>query len=302
MPQTFTVDKEYHNARLDRWFKANVVSLPQSLIEKIIRLNKIKINRRKVKSSYRIQSGDIIEVYDISKFKVTNRPKILKYKPSTKEIDIYDDYILENNNNFIVINKPSGIAVQSGTKSFKNIIDVLKDTKYFENNKPYIVHRLDKETSGVLIVAKSREYAQLFTSLFRIRKMHKTYIALTYGKVLNTIKTLKDDLITYENTKKITQKAISHIRVLKTSTDFSYVELNPITGRKHQLRKQLYNIGNPIVGDDKYFTNRRADKTKIKSKKLMLHAYKIKFMINNVQYNFKAEYDQEFEDFLKKNF
>ena len=302
MPQTFTVDKEYHNARLDRWFKANVVSLPQSLIEKIIRLNKIKINRKKAKSSYRIQSGDIIEVYDISKFKVTNRPKILKYKPSTKEIDIYDDYILENNNNFIVINKPSGIAVQSGTKSFKNIIDVLKDTKYFENTKPYIVHRLDKETSGVLIVAKSREYAQLFTSLFRIRKMHKTYIALTYGKVLNTTKTLKDDLITYVNTKKVIQKAISHIRVLKTSTDFSYVELNPITGRKHQLRKQLYNIGNPIVGDDKYFINRRADKTKIKSKKLMLHAYKIKFMINNVQYNFKAEYDKEFEEFLKKNF
>ena len=73
----------------------------------------------------------------------------------------------------LVINKPSGIPVQSGTKSFKNIIDILKDTKYFENTKPYIVHRLDKETSGVMIVAKNREYAQLFTSLFRIRKYTK---------------------------------------------------------------------------------------------------------------------------------
>jgi 23S rRNA pseudouridine955/2504/2580 synthase len=161
---------------------------------------------------------------------------------------------------------------------------------------------LDKETYGFLIVDKSREYAKIFTTLFIIRKMHKTYIALTYGKVLNTIKTLKDDLITYENTKKITQKAISHIRVLKTSSDYSYVELNPITGRKHQLRKQLYNIGNPIIGDDKYFTNRRVDKIKIKSKNLMLHAYKIKFMINNIQYNFKAEYNNNFEEFLKKNF
>ena len=96
MPQTFTVDKEYHNARLDRWFKANVVSLPQSLIEKIIRLNKIKINRKKVKSSYRIQSGDIIEVYDISKFKVTNRPKILKYKPSKiTVVDINENGLTE---------------------------------------------------------------------------------------------------------------------------------------------------------------------------------------------------------------
>ena len=302
MPQTYTVENDYQNSRFDRWFKVKVKNLPQSLIEKIIRLNKVKINRKKTKSSYRVQSGDIVEVYDISKFKINNRPVILKYKPSRKEVDVYDDYILENNDNFIVINKPSGIAVQSGTKSFRNIIDVLKDTKYFEHSKPYIVHRLDKETSGILIVAKTREYAQLFTSLFRIRKIHKTYIALTYGKVSSTTKTLKDDLISYDNGKKIVQDAVSHLRVLKTSNDYSYVELNPITGRKHQLRKQLYNIGNPIIGDDKYFINRRANKTKTKSKNLMLHAYKIKFMINDIQYNFKAEYNQDFENFLKKHF
>ena len=302
MPQTYTVENDYQNSRFDRWFKVKVKNLPQSLIEKIIRLNKVKINRKKTKSSYRVQSGDIVEVYDISKFKIINRPVILKYKPSRKEVDVYDDYILENNDNFIVINKPSGIAVQSGTKSFRNIIDVLKDTKYFEHSKPYIVHRLDKETSGILIVAKTREYAQLFTSLFRIRKIHKTYIALTYGKVSSTTKTLKDDLISYDNGKKIVQNAVSHLRVLKTSSDYSYVELNPITGRKHQLRKQLYNIGNPIIGDDKYFINRRANKTKTKSKNLMLHAYKIKFMINDIQYNFKAEYNQDFENFLKKHF
>ena len=92
------------------------------------------------------------------------------------------------------------------------------------------------------------------------------------------------------------------MRILKSSNDYSYVELNPITGRKHQLRKQLYNIGNPIIGDDKYFINRRADKTKIKSKNLMLHAYKVKFMINDLQYNFKAKYNLNFEEFLKKHF
>jgi len=302
MPQTFTVDKEYHNARFDRWFKSKILDLPQSLVEKILRKNKIKINRKKIKTSYRVQQGDIVEVFDISKFKVIKRNKTIKYKPSRKEVDVYDDYILENNPNFIVINKPAGIAVQSGTKSFRNIIDVLKDTKYFEDTKPFIVHRLDKETSGVLIVAKNREYAQLFTSLFRIRKVHKTYIAITYGKVSKTIKSMEENLTTYDNKKKIVQRAISHIRVIKSSPNYSYVELNPITGRKHQLRKQLYNIGNPIIGDDKYFLNRRADKIKIKSKNLMLHAYKIKFMINNVKYNFKAEYNSDFEDFLKKTF
>ena len=302
MPQTYTVEEDYHNSRFDRWFKAKILDLPQSLLQKILRLNKVKINRKKIKSSYRVQLGDIVEIYDISKFKISDRPKIIKYKPSRSEVSIYDDYILENNENFIVLNKPTGIAVQSGTKSFRNIIDVLKDTKYFEHTKPYIVHRLDKETSGVLIVAKTREYAQLFTSLFRIRKIHKTYIALTYGKVDKSLKQMNDDLIIYDNNKKIIQNAISYLKVIKSSNDYSYVELNPITGRKHQLRKQLYNIGHPIIGDDKYFLQRRADKVKIKSKNLMLHAYKIKFMINNIQYNFKAEYNQDFEKFLKINF
>ena len=236
------------------------------------------------------------------KFKVIDRPKVLKYKPTNKELDNYDENIIENNDNFLIINKPAGIAVQAGTKSFRNIIDVLKETKYFEGYKPYIVHRLDKETSGILIVAKTREYAQLFTSLFRIRKIHKTYIALTYGKISKSNFTLKDDLISYDNDKKVIQKAVSHLKVLKTSDKYSYVELNPITGRKHQLRKQLYNIGNPIIGDNKYFINRKYDKKNQNKKKLMLHAYKIKFMINNIQYNFKAKYGKEFEEFLKKEF
>ena len=302
MPQKYIVGKDYHNSRFDRWFKAIVIDLPQSLIEKIIRKNKVKINRKKPKTSHRVQDGDIIEIYDISKLKVSDRPKKIKYKPSTKEVGQYDDFVLEDNNNFIVINKPVGIAVQAGTKSFKNVIDVLKDSKYFLNTKPFIVHRLDKETSGVLIIAKNRKYAQLFTSLFRIRKIHKTYIAITYGKVLQSKKTMEDELVSYDNNKKIVQKAISHLKILKSNSDYSFVELNPITGRKHQLRKQLYNIGNPIVGDDKYFLNRRADKVKIKSKNLMLHAYKIKFIINNIKYNFKAKYNTQFEEFLKKIF
>ena len=301
MPQIYTVEKDYHNTRFDRWFKSKIINLPQSLVEKIIRLNKVKINKKKIKSSYRVQAGDTVDVYDISKFKISERSKIIKYKPSRKEVNIYDDYIIENNENFVVINKPAGIAVQSGTNSFRNIVDILKETKYFEHYKPFIVHRLDKETSGILIIAKTREYAQLFTSLFRIRKIHKTYVALTYGKILKSAITLKDDLVIFENKKRIVQKAVSHLKVIKTTPDFSYVELNPITGRKHQLRKQLYNIGSPIIGDDKYFINRRANKIKLRNKSLMLHAYKIKFMINNIQYNFKAKYNNLFEDFLKKN-
>ena len=299
MPKNFIVDDEYHETRIDKWFKQKIISLPHSLIERILRQNKIKINKKKVKSSYRLQSGDLIEIYDISKFKAKDKIEKIKYKPKKKELSRYDDYIIENNDNFIVINKPAGIPVQSGTKSFKNITDLLKNSKYFEGSKPFIVHRIDKETSGILIIAKNRKYAQLFTSLFRIRKIHKTYLALAYGKIDKSIKSMRDDLVYFENKKKITQKAISNIKIIKSNDELSYIELNPITGRKHQLRKQLLNLGNPIIGDDKYFsTNFR----KMKTKNLMLHAHRIKFMINNVQYNFKAKYNSFFEQLLKEKF
>ena len=299
MPKSYTVVDDYHNSRLDKWFKQNVINLPHSLIEKLIRQNKVKVNKKKTKSSYRVQSGDLIEIYDILKFKPIDKEKKIKYIPKKSEVGKYDDYVIEDNENFIIINKPSGIAVQAGTKSFKNIIDTIKNTKYFENSKPYIVHRIDKETSGLLIIAKNRQYAQLFTSLFRIRKIHKTYLALVYGKVNNSIKTMKDELTYYENKKKIIQKAVSNLKVIKSNEGFSFIELNPITGRKHQLRKQLLKIGNPIIGDNKYFLHNRKI---VKAKGLMLHAYRIKFMIDNVQYNFKAEYNEFFENFLNKNF
>jgi 23S rRNA pseudouridine955/2504/2580 synthase len=298
MFKKFEVEKDFHNTRFDRWFKNKVLDIPQGLIEKIIRKNQVKVNSKKTKSSYRVKENDIIEIFNIDKIKKTEKNIITQYIPSPTERDKYDDFIIENNENFIVINKPAGIAVQSGTKSFKNVVDTLRETKYFEDSKPFIVHRLDKETSGILIVAKTREYAQLFTSLFRIRKIHKTYLAVVYGEVAKEIKVLEDDLVLYEKERKIVQKAISYLKILKNSSEYSLLELRPITGRKHQLRKQLYNIGNSIIGDDKYYVKR--SNNFIKSKNLMLHAYEIKFMINNLKYNFKADFNKEFKDFIIK--
>tara|TARA_A100001015_G_scaffold188159_1_gene209557 strand:- start:807 stop:1706 length:900 start_codon:yes stop_codon:yes gene_type:complete len=299
MHNSYIVDDDYHNARLDRWFKQKVINVPHSLIERIIRQNKIKLNKKKTKSSQRLQKGDLIEIFDISKFKARENDKIFKYIPKKEELYKYEDYVIENNDNFIIINKPAGIPVQSGTKSFKNITDILKKSKYFQASKPFIVHRIDKETSGILIIAKNRKFAQLFTTLFRIRKIHKTYLALAYGKINKSTKNMRDELTYIENKKKIIQKAITNIKIIKSNDELSYVELNPITGRKHQLRRQLLNLGNPIIGDEKYYLK---NFKKIKTKNLMLHSYKIKFMINNIQYSFKAKYTNFFEKLLKEKF
>ena len=297
MEKKFLIDSDYSNSRLDKWFKFTVKNLPQSLIEKLLRKNKIKVNRKKVKSSYRLKDGDLVEVYDIDKFKNKVKDEKFQYKASKKEKSSLSSLVLEDNENFIVINKPCGLAVQSGTKSPKNLIDILKNTKFFDNQKPFIVHRIDKDTSGLLMIAKNREYAQLLTSLFRLRKIHKTYLAISNGSIDNSIKNLKDELFYYENKKKFSQSAFTNIKILKKNEKYTLSELNPITGRKHQLRKQLFNIGNSVVGDAKYnITKRNSSK-----QRLMLHAYKLKFKINDIKYNFKAPYDKSFEEFIKKN-
>ena len=294
MKKIFNVDKDFNNSRFDKWFKSEVLDIPHSLIEKLIRKKNIKVNHKKTKTSYRVKLNDIVEIHGLDGFKKNIKKKRSIYKASAIDKKKYDSFVIENNENFLVINKPAGIPIQPGTKSHKNILDLLKGTKYFFDRSPYIVHRLDKETSGILIIAKNREYAQLITSLFRIRKIHKTYHAIVNGKIPFNKKTLIDNLIYYENNKKITQKAISHIKLIKTKNDFSFLELNPISGRKHQLRKQLLNIGFSIVGDKKY----SIEKTN-KKENLMLHAKKIKFMINDIKYNFEADYPNEFLNFLK---
>ena len=298
MEKKFLIDNNFSNTRLDKWFRLIVKDLPQSLIEKLLRKNIIKVNKKKVKSSYRLKEKDIIEIYNIDKIKNKIKTSNFKYKASKKERSNLSTLVLEDNENFIVINKPCGLPVQSGTKSPKNLIDILRNTKYFANQNPFIVHRIDKDTSGLLLIAKNRKFAQLLTSLFRLRKIHKTYLAISIGNIDNSIKNLKDNLIYYENKKKYTQNAFTNIKILKNSDRYTLSELNPITGRKHQLRKQLFNIGNSIVGDSKY----NIAKKKIINQRLMLHAYKIKFKINDIKYNFKAPYDNDFEEFVKKKY
>ena len=172
-------------------------------------------------------------------------------------------------------------------------MDIYSKSKFFENSKPYTVHRLDKETSGVMIIAKNRKYAQLFTSLFRIRKIYKTYLAICVGEMKGIKGILVDNLEKKENNKKIYEKAITNYKVLNKNSQFSLVELKPLTGRKHQLRKQTSLIGHPIVGDDKYSTTQK------KSKKLMLHASNIKFKIAGKNLEYSANLPDHFLKFLK---
>ena len=295
MNKIFIVDSTCNNMRVDRWLRNKIGKIPQGLIEKTLRLGKIKINEKKIKSSFKIKTNDKVEIFNFN-FKERINQKKIKFNPSNQVIKSNENLIIDNNDDFIVLNKSAGISVQGGTKSKKNLIDIFSRSKIFEGIKPYSVHRLDKETSGVFIMAKNRETAQLLTSLFRLRKVHKTYLAICSGELEKNTGEWNDDLIRYDNGKKIIEKAKTTFRVLDKNSYATLVEMKPITGRKHQLRKQLFNIGHSIFGDKKY---RSLSSSKGTNKNLMLHSHQIRFMINKKKYTYKALIPDYFKKLLK---
>jgi 23S rRNA pseudouridine955/2504/2580 synthase len=295
MKKTYIVDKTYKGMRIDRWIRNNLGKIPQGLIEKNLRNGKIKLNNKKIKSSHKVNIDDEIDLFNID-FKETIIQKKIKFEPSQEIIKENEELVIDNNEDFIVLNKASGISVQGGTKSKKNLVDIFSKSEIFQNSKPFSVHRLDKDTSGVFIMAKHRESAQLLTSLFRLRKVHKTYLAICHGELIKESGEWNDDLTRYDDNKKIVEKARTIYKVLDKNSICSLIEMKPITGRKHQLRKQLYSIGNPIYGDQKYkFSNTN----KAINKNLMLHSYQIKFMINNKKYTYTALLPDYFKKLLK---
>jgi len=295
MQKSYNVDQTYNNMRIDRWVRNNIGNIPQGLIEKNLRNGKIKVNRKKIKSSYKVKTNDQIDLYNFD-FKETIVQKKIKFQPSEKIIKSNEELIIDDNEDFIVLNKSAGISVQGGTKSKKNLVDIFAKSEIFQNTKPFSVHRLDKDTSGVFLMAKHRKSAQLLTSLFRLRKVHKTYLAICHGELPNNSGEWKNDLVRYENNKPIIEKAKTIYKVLDKNSICSLVEMKPITGRKHQLRKQLYGVGNPIYGDQKY--KLRINHKGI-NKNLMLHSYQIKFMINNKKYTYTALLPDYFKKLLK---
>jgi len=295
MIKSFIVDMTYNNMRLDRFLRNKLGKIPQSLIEKNLRSGKIKLNRKKVKSSYKVCKNDKVELFNFN-FKEKILQKKIKFSPSEKIIKSNEDLIIDNNDDFIVINKSSGVSVQGGTKSKKNLVDIFAKSEIFGGTKPYSVHRLDKDTSGVFVMAKNRETAQLLTSLFRLRKVHKTYLAICHGEIEKDSGEWNDELIRYDNDKRIIEKAKTIYKIIDKNSNSTLIEMKPITGRKHQLRKQLFNIGHSIYGDQKY---KLSNSDKGINKDLMLHSYQIKFMIKNKKYTYKALLPEYFKKLLK---
>lgn len=257
------VDKVHSNSSLSKFIQHSL-SVPFSLLSKISRLRKIKVNNKVITDlKYKIFEKDQIQIfYNILSNKDDDHRKNRLF-PEKKILDILSNKIYEDEN-LLCLNKPRGISVQDGT----NVgYDFVKSIEYALKEKFFIVHRIDKETSGIFLLAKNLKTAQEISELFKNNEIKKEYLAVV-NPIPKQESAVISDPIYVEGVRKDSKTSY---RILKKDLrkDVAVLIVNPETGRKHQIRIHLSKIGSPIVGDKKYFGNMKI------SKKLKLFANKI---------------------------
>ena len=282
--KSFIVNKDFEGSRVDRFLKKQFPDIPQSLFEKNLRKKNITVNNKKVKSLFKLKIDDIINIYIQLKKKTSLRKK--SFFSRSDYIELRKNFIFECDD-YCILNKPYGYASQDGSKVKKNVIDILN----INSKNYYIVHRLDKETSGLMLIAKNRFYAKKFSEMFKLRDIKKKYLVILNGK----IKKNKGELLTSDNLngKKIISKL--YFQVISKTNNFSYLEIDLITGRKHQIRKQFSDIGHPVVGDIKYGDKKNKNP-------LCLLSYEIELKYNGKIKKYKANIPKNFKTYLEKFF
>ncbi|MBI1954068.1 MAG: RluA family pseudouridine synthase [Proteobacteria bacterium] len=256
---TIAISKDVEGTRLDRYLKRLYPFLPQSLIEKSLRQEKIQLNGQKTKASARLQEGQILTLFFVPK---PQQQEFIRNRPLTnQDIKFIESLILWEDQHILVINKPPGLASQGGTGTSRHLDGLLQAYGQAKNIKYRLVHRLDRDTSGVMVLAKDLKMANHLVHEFREKRVQKIYWAVVLGvpKVKEGVIDLpiRKDVIA-DKEKMIVdptyhRPALTKYRVLKVlGKTLSLIELQPQTGRTHQLRVHLSSIGHPILGDNKY--------------------------------------------------
>ena len=278
------------NQRLDKYLKNKYTSLTQGFIEKNIRKKNILINNSITKANYLVKLNDELKILNFHEALYKNKIIFKNNIKISKEIlNKFKRSIKFENNDFIVLNKWSQIATQGGSKIKTSIDHIIKNI----NTQYRLVHRLDKETSGLLLIAKNLYYAKKISFLFKQKEITKFYIALCEGSPKNNESQVKLEI---KNKKLKIQDTLTNYKVLNKNKSISSLLFNPQTGKTHQLRKVSKSLGCPIVGDNKY--NAYSKYTK---ENLMLHAFALRFSINNKKFEFVSNLPDYFLNFIKKN-
>ena len=255
--------------RLNRWFLKYYPGLSLGRFQKLVRTKQIKVNSAKAEANTRLEAGFEVRVPPLD-----NEKKEQVYVGvSQSDTKFIESIVIYKDEKIIVLNKPSGLAVQGGTNTERHVDGMLEALKFEKDEKPKLVHRIDKDTSGVLVLARDRKTADMLTKAFREHNLKKTYLALARGVISKMAGEIKAPLDKIDGRVQVIEggkHSVTEYEILDTVGDrFSLVKASPLTGRTHQIRVQFASRKMSLLGDDKYGNHDECD--------IALFSYKLAF-------------------------
>ncbi len=280
-----TIEPDYANQRIDNFLVTRLKGVPKTRIYRIVRKGEVRVNKKRIEPSYRLQAGDEVRIPPIQ---LTE--KASPEKPSHSLATLLSNRILYEDKNLLVINKPAGIPVHGGSKVNIGIVEALR-CMYPKLPHLELAHRLDADTSGCLVLAKKRSILKELHELFRTGKMQKIYLALTKGhwktaELKVDVSLQKNHLSSGERIVRVNKEGKTSLTIfhpIDTFTDSMLVEAHLYTGRTHQIRVHAQYRHHPIAGDEKYGDKEFNKKMREYGvKRLFLHAKSIEFLLPSV--------------------
>lgn len=302
-PTQIRVDAAHQGQRIDNFLLTLLKGVPRSYVYRILRRGEVRVNKGRIKAAYRLQEGDLVRVPPVRVAEPAEQPR-----PHERVLKRLEEAVLYEDKYLLVLNKPAGIAVHGGSGLSYGVIEALRVLRP-EEKQLELVHRLDRETSGCLLVAKRRSALRILHELLRSNQVDKCYLALLAGqwqrKRANVdAPLLKNTLQGGERVVRVDPEgkpALTRFRLLERLPDATLVEAKPVTGRTHQIRVHALHLGHPILGDSKYGDERRNRVCREQGlRRLFLHAASIRFRWpgeDRDQY-IEAPLEPELEQFL----
>jgi len=287
----YNVSNDEDNIRIDRWLRRKFNRLPQSFFEKKLRKGSIRLNKTIIKANKKVVSGDCIEIRDFDNAIYIKENTKKNIKVSKTFIEKFKNSIIFENKDYMIVNKWKGIATQGGSHIINSIDGIIKNLSVNMS----LVHRLDKETSGALVISKNYTTSRFFGNLFKEKKINKIYLAICNKCPRKKNGVIKLKIKKYKNSKNLKEnslifnESITSYKLLEYKNNVSTILFFPVTGKMHQIRIVAKYLGCSILGDNKY-TN-LIDNNKIN--KLMLHAFAISFVYKNVKQRYFAKLNPE---------
>jgi len=278
--QFVDIDEDMAGQRIDNFLRNQLKNIPKSMIYRIVRKGEVRVNKKRIKAEYKLKAGDLVRIPP-----VTIEEKVEENVPSTKlnKVSELEQCIIYEDDHMLILNKPSGTAVHGGSGLKFGAIEALRalrpEARFLE-----LVHRIDRDTSGILLVAKKRSALRHLQAQFREKTVQKYYFALVMGEWKNSCKVVNAPLLKNEVNSIVRvnpngKASETRFKVLEKFKDATLIQASPITGRTHQIRVHTQYTGHPIAWDDRYGDRRFDAYTgKVGLDRLFLHAANIKFM------------------------